>query len=334
MLALMPRSQPPTDLHTPATAPTTTTMSLALLPSSAVSCVQDSMLSSAPSPAKRPKLSLDTTDASTPFAGKRSTSLRLETLSATSPTARNTFGNAYEQASQLNLLAATKSRAALPPLATSNLPPMKDRRTVPERSERDEVDPASSSSTSPSSLSTVDSLPKLVPYKLGFHTSSILTNGPIQRIRSRRKSSAQSKPMFPASKKVAFRAPLTEEVKTEKYTLRHSDIESSSSTISTLELTPSSHEAKEEEQVRVDRPRLSKRKDSVVSLVEASGERDESYDEEANDSSCPATPVAGRRKKDRQWIWTLGPVKPAGGNEQRPEAEAKTADHDDLNDKA
>jgi len=36
------------------------------------------------------------------------------------------------------------------------------------------------------------------------------------------------------------------------------------------------------------------------------GEKRESSDEDSD--TCPETPVAGRRKRRREWVWTLGPV--------------------------
>lgn len=45
----------------------------------------------------------------------------------------------------------------------------------------------------------------------------------------------------------------------------------------------------------------------IAATTPQTGEKRESSDEEDSDT-CPATPVAGRRKRHRQWRWTLGPV--------------------------
>ena len=125
--------------------------------------------------------------------------------------------------------------------------------------------------------------------------------------------------MFPTTKKVAFRAPLTEDIINEKYTMRHSDLESSLSTISTLELSPpetEKEETKSEDDVRKVNTKVKDKK----AKSPKTGEKRESSDEEDSDT-CPATPVAGRRKRSREGVWTLGPVDPAPKNsdKQHPE---------------
>jgi len=294
-------------LHTsPSTA--TSTMSLAILPSAPMAYNQPPVLV-APSPSKRPKLSLNTSTLPAAF-GKKATSLRLETLSATSPTIRNTFSNAHEEDQNLKTPCGRPQRPALSSLSISTLAQSVDQEPTPTPSE------PSSSAASATSTSTVDSLPAEVPYKLNYNTTSILSNGPIPRTRSVRRGLAQSKPMFPSAKKVAFKAPLEEEIKTEKYTWRHSDIESSASTISTLELSPP--EANESEQKTDDSTKV-KPTEQLSTSSPQTGEKRESSDEEDSDT-CPATPVAGRRKRHRQWVWTLGPVQSSepSTDSQRP----------------
>lgn len=112
--------------------------------------------------------------------------------------------------------------------------------------------------------------------------------------------------MFPPHKKVSFRAPLTEEIKTEVYTMAHSDLQSSSSTVSTLQLSVPEKEDTKETAKPEEREDERQRKDSLLSSAQT-GEKRESSDEEDSDT-CPATPVAGRRKRHRQWVWTLGPL--------------------------
>lgn len=124
-------------------------------------------------------------------------------------------------------------------------------------------------------------------------------------------SFAHSKPMFPPAKKVGFKAPLTEEITTAKFTLRHSDIESSSSTISTLDLNESAEE-RDERVVREEKGEKKKSKEGKGATSPQTGEKRESSNDEEDDGdgeTYPTTPVAGRRKRHRQWRWTLGPVR-------------------------
>lgn len=125
--------------------------------------------------------------------------------------------------------------------------------------------------------------------------------------------------MFPTAKKVAFRAPLTEDITTERYTMRHSDIESSISTISTLELSPPDTE-KAEEISEGDAHKLNSKSKGKKARSPQTGEKRESSDEDDSDT-CPATPVAGRKKRSREWVWTLGPVETESklSDKQHPE---------------
>lgn len=104
-------------------------------------------------------------------------------------------------------------------------------------------------------------------------------------------------------KKVAFRAPLTEDIKTTRFTLAHSDIEDSVPAISTVELAPP---------LEVDDSSSANAVEAnptaIVVTSTKTGEKRESSDEEDSDTGAAATPIAGRRKKHRQWCWTLGPI--------------------------
>ncbi|KAK6399170.1 hypothetical protein LTR95_019461 [Oleoguttula sp. CCFEE 5521] len=280
-------------------------MSVAVLPSAPLPYEHVTMLS-APSPSKRPKLSLNTSSAVPSGFGKKATSLRLETLSATSPTLRNTFSNAHEDVTRLRTPGTRSHRPVLSSLSISSSPIS----TVEEPSTPVAPGSSHSSVSSAASTSTTDSLPIEIPYKLAFNTTSILSNGPLPRTRSVRKQFSQSKPMFPTAKRVAFKAPLEEEIHTERYTFRNSDIESSSSTISTLELTPSDR-SKAKDQVDDEASHLGEKpeRDLSVKAPTMTGEKREADEDEGDSDTCPATPVAGRRKRDREWVWTLGPVK-------------------------
>jgi hypothetical protein len=101
--------------------------------------------------------------------------------------------------------------------------------------------------------------------------------------------------------------------------MRHSDIESSISTISTLELSPPDTE-KPEELSEGDAHKLNTKSKGKKARSPQTGEKRESSDEDDSDT-CPATPVAGRKKRSREWVWTLGPVETASNpsDKQHPE---------------
>lgn len=126
--------------------------------------------------------------------------------------------------------------------------------------------------------------------------------------------------MFPAAKKVAFKAPLTEDIQTTKYTMRHSDIESSTSTISTLELSPA-EKASTTDSDDCDKAEVTVEAEKKESLSPQTGDKRESSDEEEDSDSCPNTPVAGRKKRHRAWRWTLGPVNPSDDDQYEQQSE-------------
>lgn len=101
--------------------------------------------------------------------------------------------------------------------------------------------------------------------------------------------------------------------------MRHSDLESSMSTISTLELSPPDAE-KSESKDKADVQKVNIKSKDKKTRSPQTGEKRESSDEEDSDT-CPATPVAGRRKRSREWVWTLGPVDTASktSDKQHPE---------------
>ncbi|KAF2236634.1 hypothetical protein EV356DRAFT_530909 [Viridothelium virens] len=188
--------------------------SVTLLPSSPI-YVPPSHLAS-----KRPKLTLNT--GRQRLYAKGLTSLRLETLSAVSPTVRNTFCNTF--ASPDSPVDSGLSESC------SNLP-------APPQVEDFSTDAPNNSATptSSSTASSADGTPVRIPYQQPHNLVSILSNSLVPRIDSRRMSFSRSRPLFPATKHVSFRNPLAEEIQTEKYTLAHSDLDSaSSSTISSL----------------------------------------------------------------------------------------------------
>lgn len=279
----------------------------------------------------RPKLSINTSFSTLQARtfGK-GTSLRLDTLSAISPTVKNTYSNAYERLST--------PMNPRPSLSLNTTPVADDSKPSPVRHS------STSSASSSSSFSFDSTIP---PYTIPAHSRSILLNGPVPRP-VRRRMSVQ-KPLFPAQKKVSFRSPLDEEIKTSKYTLAHSDIESthmdvlstsssteSLETVSSVDSLPTPDDTTAEPlqlinaeappmcqfdfrvagpplittsppSPRFDRPK----RPSLLSLASSPRpirhKRDSSSDSESSDSSLAHTPVAGRSKRQR-WIWTLGPL--------------------------
>ncbi|CZT17286.1 uncharacterized protein RCC_03120 [Ramularia collo-cygni] len=281
-------------------------MSLAILPSTPMVHTSSHRQHASP---KRPKLSLNTANVPSSF-GKKSTSLRLDTLSTTSPTSRNTFRNAT-----LPTQGTTGLKTQQPPLADLAID------TSQEQQERhpSPTDTATSNDSA-SSASSIESTSGEVPYRLSRSLTSILKNGPLPHSPRQKTSFAQSKPaMFPPAKKVAFRTPLEEEVITKKYTLRHIDIASSTSTISTLELSPTKKEAGPCDSPKEDDLKPSKSVD-VATTKKLSGpqpgEKRESSDEEDSDTAA-STPVAGRRKRSRRWVWTLPHAAPSSHEDDR-----------------
>jgi hypothetical protein len=150
-----------------------------------------------------------------------------------------------------------------------------------------------------------------VPYKLALGVISILANSPLPRLSHHDDVPAKAEVRPARTKRVSFRAPLTEEIHTTKFTLRHSDIESSTSSISTLDLQRSekkpSKDAVDASVAEDERDERISRSNTKFELVMPQlGDKRESSDEEDSDT-CPMTPVVGRRKRQRQWVWTLGP---------------------------
>ncbi|KAF2847679.1 hypothetical protein T440DRAFT_402865 [Plenodomus tracheiphilus IPT5] len=283
---------------------------------------------------QRPKLIINTEQPRIPGKGA---SLRLDLLSAVSPTVRNTFSNAYAQP-------APSASAPVPaPVPTPAPASVLGRPTKPQLSIDSNYSSTRSTPTStPDSASTLcsaltsassgKSAPASIPYKQPHHIVSILTNSPARSIVPRKMTPAR--PMFPAEKRVSFRTPLEEEITTVKYTLAHSDLQSSSSTLSSIASTASITSS--DADVADPRPPVclmtspstgfqktgplsEAPRTSLISMVAATkasqqsrapriGEKRDSSSSDDDSDSCPETPVAGRRKRTRDWRWTLGPL--------------------------
>jgi hypothetical protein len=283
---------------------------------------------------ERPRLSLNTTINNTqPRTFGKGSSLRLDTLSAISPTVRNTFSNAYERQST--------------GLSTSESIP-EEVEPIPERPRTDSQSSEASSASSLSSTSTVSLESAICPYIQPSHLKSILANShypkPIRRMSIQR-------PMFPLRKRVSFKEPLDEEIKTTRYILAHSDLESAAADTSPDSPSKSTEDASTESALdnscsdeqndttpKVPRlsiseveleipsapvtlappqlgsprrsprllPRQSHSLPSLSLCPRTQGhKRDSSSSDSDSDDSCAHTPVAGRSKR-RRWQWTLG----------------------------
>ena len=217
---------------------------------------------------KRPKLSLNTACPQRQTLGKGNTGLRLDTLSACSPTIHNTFKNSYD-----------------PPAAMPNIPGLTG----------SQPPSASPSARSPRILhaspspSAAPRSPFKAPYVLGKHPRSILTNGPhAKRARSqdRRVSKSLSMPHIRSSpsRRVGFHHRLSEDIHNKDYVAQHYDllIASPSPIVNTHTRTHQNRQSPRDEDV-----------------IEDSSEDGEAY---------PKTPVAGRKKRQQDWVWTLGPI--------------------------
>ncbi|OAK93655.1 hypothetical protein IQ06DRAFT_235897 [Phaeosphaeriaceae sp. SRC1lsM3a] len=252
--------------------------------------------------AQRPKLSVNTAQ---PRSFGKGASLRLDTLSAVSPTRINTFSNTYpalERPSKPRLsIDSSIPNAPSAPASTSNTP--------------------SSASTLSSALTSAshESATTTIPYKQPHNLVSALANSPVRSIIPRKM--AASRPMFPAEKRVSFRTPLEEEITTVKYTLAHSDIEASVSTLSSLGSSTSSdssttavhHSLTSDASTKIslsasDRSAASSTESSPRPKEPRAGDKRDSSSSEDDSDSCPDTPVPGRRKRTRDWRWTLGPI--------------------------
>ncbi|KAJ4985388.1 hypothetical protein SVAN01_09143 [Stagonosporopsis vannaccii] len=284
-------------------------------------------------PSQRPKLTVNTHQ---PRVFGKAASLRLDTLSAASPTARNTFNNAYEPATTTNTSSTLNAFVAPPPG-----PPAKLRldisSTAPAPASICTPDSASTLSSSTLTSASSESAGCTIPYKQPHNLNSILANS---RIVPRKMA---SRPMFPAEKRVSFRTPLEEEIKTVKYTWASSDLDSSSSTLTSLDSTSTDSSSAGPEPTathhsvvpKLSQPSLSLQPSSppkpTVAAIESStrqrkpprtGDKRDSSESEDDSDTCPQTPVAGRRKRSRDWRWTLGKL---------PGDNTSTASDDDSN---
>ncbi|PGG99624.1 hypothetical protein AJ80_09319 [Polytolypa hystricis UAMH7299] len=283
---------------------------------------------------KRPKLSLQTSSLPVTF-GKSTTALSVATVSAgcsPSPTVRNTFSNAYDGFFALSSPGGN-SIPSLPTYASRH----------PKRANAY----VASSNNTINTQSSKDN----APYQLPLGVRSILRNSPL-RTSSRRTcphsgttangATTARKILFPATKRVSYRIPLDEEIKTVRFIARHSDLsssdessscpsdtdsimsssdEESDSSASHSGSTPSDDEAPGTTIIPSSdntapsthrRRQKAKRKNSASERqIRAAALRDGLINVSTNYrwDNTPQTPQLQRCKKRlRKWRWTLGPI--------------------------
>ncbi|CBX93141.1 hypothetical protein LEMA_P040420.1 [Plenodomus lingam JN3] len=291
----------------------------------------------AASQSQRPKLCINTEQ---PRIPGKCASLRLDLLSAVSPTVRNTFSNAYDQSAATATSAYTAYTASASASASAPVlgRPTKPRLSIDSNFSSTRATPTSTPdsaatlSSALTSASSSQSASSSIPYKQPHNLASILTNSPA-RSTLPRKMTTPARPMFPAEKRVSFRTPLEEEITTVKYTLAHSDLQSSLSTLSSNESTTSTmpsgpeaanlksslcldtshstcpHQIAEPPSKSPSRPLNCMDPATEISPPRKApriGEKRDSSSSDDDSDSCPETPVAGRRKRTRDWRWTLG----------------------------
>jgi hypothetical protein len=300
----------------------------------------------------RPRLTLNTTiNSSKPRSFGKGSSLSLNTLSAVSPTVKNTFVNAYQPAPETTTLVRPKL------LIDPSVGQDQDFGTP-----SDQGSSRTPSNSSVSSASTASSEQTKIPYFQPKGVTSILLTSLTHRSYQFRMSSEAQSGL--ASKRVSFRDPIDEEIQTLRYVLAHSDIESvepeyiaespdSSDTTPTIPTQPEPLAPTQPEKPTVKfqvpsapmsntnltspppprKPsrgplRLIPRRKSGSPPASTRMKRDSSSDEDS-DGAIPQTPVAGRCKRRREWAWTLDPLQSQRDSPGVEKPEGSVASNDD-----
>ncbi|KAI9820659.1 MAG: hypothetical protein M1827_005028 [Pycnora praestabilis] len=187
----------------------------------------------------------------------------------------------------------------LPVLATA--PPPSIITTTTSSSLSSSSSPKSSRSPSSRRLSgTID-----LPYQQPLGVRGILRNSPLPHRHRSASSARNTRRMFAPIKTVTYATPLTSEIQTTKYVVSHS------------ELILEEEEAEETtESVEVARVQLSSRN------------TDEESQRSSRQEDTPETPIHGRRKRRREWVWTLEPPREATSRDTASESEV-SADGDE-----
>lgn len=294
---------------------------------SPISTAQADRTLPASQPRQRPKLSLNTAAApSLRTFGRGNTGLRLDTLAGGSPTVRNTYRNTYEPLG---------SSASILPIRPSFS-------TVPTTARSSSTSPSSSSSDSTSCSAAPYALPQ------GIHPilrNIPLPRASLPIMTSTPTSSSNRPLLFPPTRRVTFRPlhSLCEDIITTRFTARHQDLldadaeNSEDETFGAPEIRRSerappsaSASSVKTKLVAVDpqllasvgtnllsgsascnekeRGKMSSERAQLGDKRESSSPDSEIGGSDFDEDVCPKTPVAGRAKKRREWVWTLGPL--------------------------
>jgi len=111
--------------------------------------------------------------------------------------------------------------------------------------------------------------------------------------------------MFPSTKRVSFRTELTEDIVTSTYILAHADLENADAWSNVPESSLVIRNALSKTSSTVSATMVVTTSENACTKALHDGDDDEV---DVDHETCPVTPVAGRRKRMRDWVWTLGPV--------------------------
>ena len=146
-------------------------------------------------------------------------------------------------------------------------------------------------------VSSTDSTTVHVPYKLACNVTPILTNGPFAQTKDRKILVTRSNRALPPVRCVSFRDPLTEDITPAKVPTLGSPSSETSTDSTGVETKPLRQYA--DRALFSPPPRTGTKRHFI---------EDNDEDGEDDSDSYPVTPVAGKRKCDREWVWTLGPI--------------------------
>ncbi|KAK6365316.1 hypothetical protein LTS17_011288 [Exophiala oligosperma] len=267
--------------------------------------------------ARRPKLSLQTSNLTPTFHASSGPVDMANKLSTTTPTTFNTFNNAFDLIFR-------------PSPIISGSSPVTAKRSQQKSIQR---------SSSPAATSET-------PYNLSLPLGvrSILKNSPLlpygRRYSTCSTSASPALPVpgrrvfFPAPKKVAFRSNLEEEIVTKEYILRHVDLSSSSEETNSSETEDSSSgsmdeadEVKEALSIKVDEyAGRGRRKRKGRPISETSMEATD----RGRDGRSRSTSARRSKRKKRRWEWTLPPVQVGSLNPNGNKEEGTSTVHDSV----
>ncbi|KAI9853301.1 MAG: hypothetical protein M1824_001439 [Vezdaea acicularis] len=224
------------------------------------------------SPAKRPKLSLQISPSEAPRTfGKSTTGLKSD-VAVNSPTARNTYSNAY----QTTVPAYPSPKSSVSSAQSPVLP------RTEMSSPAGESTPSFDDTTSPSSTSQGS------PYKIPLGVQPILRNS--LRPSAPHKYVCNPRLLSPPPRKcVSFSSNLSRDIKTTQYIKTHYELLQEEETFHPLEGDLDTTELKRKRNAGISPGPM---EDLRQSIGELNGEE--------RDTPMP------RKRKEREWTWTLG----------------------------